>query len=308
MAQVLTQGDDGCPVALANGTNGQVLTLVGGTPAWAAGDDQTAAEVAVTPFATIEATNVQAALVEIVAECCIDNAAEVPITPLNGNITATPTNVQAALEVIDNWAKVVTNPGSTAPLADVADAGAQPLVDGTTAFRVAETNDIIPTIGADGVMRWYFRPIGARVFLQNNVAPVPQLAFTTVTHGIVQYNDPGLTYVAGVFTVAVAGDYLLVALVSWATGQTWISDPGGNPVGFTTAIAAFINGVGGPSINEEDHYALNQPAPVFRNYGSVVLRLNAGDTVEVRALHFQPIPKLLEQNEAANSVSLTRLN
>lgn len=34
MAQVLTLGDDGCPAALANGANGQVLQIVGDEPTY----------------------------------------------------------------------------------------------------------------------------------------------------------------------------------------------------------------------------------------------------------------------------------
>lgn len=94
MANELVYLDSGgCIASLTNGTPGQIMTIgAGGTPAWAVpSDDQTAAEVPFTPYSSLAATNVQAAIQELLDECChaavtVDPTSNPALTVTSGQV------------------------------------------------------------------------------------------------------------------------------------------------------------------------------------------------------------------------------
>lgn len=163
--------DGNCIAEFSNGTVGQALIIgAGGTPIWSAStaDDQTAAEVPFTPHQSLQATNVQAAIEEIVDEFCTVLMPTCSIDSLKDVDTTTAPPGTTSLLRFDgaNWVPVtaqknVSNVGTALPIADVADAGGQfVFTNGLLSF--AETSDTIPTIGADGNIRHYLRQFGAR--------------------------------------------------------------------------------------------------------------------------------------------------
>ena len=60
-----------------------------------------------------------------------------------------------------NFQKRVSNVGATLPIAPVADAGTQPLLNTSGLIEFAETDSIKPTIGTDGTTRFYTRNAAA---------------------------------------------------------------------------------------------------------------------------------------------------
>ena len=131
------------------------------------------------------------------------------VTALDG-ILVPATTVEDALQQIDNWEKVVTNPAASIPIAPVADAGSQPLLSNGK-LQLAETNEIIPTIGADGVVRWEFRKLSAYKSFKSAL-DLPPAVRTTIPYNV-SIDDPYSYIVNGVFTAPVDGLYLPYANV-----------------------------------------------------------------------------------------------
>lgn len=141
-------------------------------------------------------------------------AAEVDFVAAPTGLLAGAVTVEDALQVVDNWTKQVINPGATLPIAAVADAGIQPLLNSGD-LKLAETLDIIPAVGADGVIHLYKRHGGLKVHQYSVTGVTTTIASNTIAAAdlghTIDRNDGGLfTFVAGStqITCNVAGRYI----------------------------------------------------------------------------------------------------
>lgn len=331
-------GDGGCIEALANGTLGQVLTMgAAGAPAWAnAADDQTAAEVPVTPVGNIGATDVQAALQELDTEKLstvltssgiqgtgvagdavrenfdnlpVDNAALAPVTDsfvvstatypdgaratretvaefLLCNAPASPAGAQPGSFIVtrdpgtgcsvENFTPVkqVTNAGAALPIASVAAAGQQNLL----ALGVddsAETNDIIPYIGADGIRRWDIRPAYLEVVGVDAATVVTAGVYTTIPFTTL-VSQKNVLWAKPVATIVVPGIYLITAQFRLVGKDYTVSQGIDITIGVnSTTTTHELNGI----VFGTSFFARDGATP--RIHGARVISLNAGDTVQV---------------------------
>ncbi len=312
--EIARLGTGGCLESLTNGALGQVLAIGAAGPEWVnASDDQTAAEVPFTSAGDLAATTVQAALVELdneklsLSDFC--NAPDLgAIQPDNLLILRDPgTGCQ-----IEQWLPFLglINANAALPIATETHVQGNLFVNG--GVYLGETNDILPIRASDGSIRLYKRRVGARVTFQEPAQTnVPAAAWRAVIHNASSYADGGYVYngATGEFTVAAAGDYLVSALVSWGANQVWAVDGAGHPNGFITVLSVFINGAYYAPLAENDHYGIGANT-AFRDSGGTVVRLSAGDTVGVRALHLQPGAMQLEgavQPAGVNYFQIERL-
>ena len=167
------------------------------------------------------------------------------LTGLNGLLNGLTTTQQIA-DAIDNWTKRVINPGATLPIAAVADAGVQPLLT-TGQFQVAETDDVIPTIGSDGVLRMRTRQISAK-FTNAAGQSIPVSTRTTVLFPTTEYNTaPTLIVPLGAGQFRYAGlnarAFKIDARVMFSMAPGFVWNHPGEPEYGNTEFVLWKNGV-----------------------------------------------------------------
>lgn len=200
------------------------------------------------------------------------------VTALDG-ILVPATTVEDALQQIDNWTKNVINPGATVPIATVADAGTQALLNAGQ-FQLAETNEIIPKIGSDLVLRLENRKLSA-VKRYATAIQCPSGTSTLIPYNVT-VDDPFGYLVNGVFTAPIDGTYFASASVmlspvglqvcTYYGWNLWIRKNGAlyELTDYRTNIAT---GAG-----VDISFATTSRSFVLT--GNTTLRLNAGDTID----------------------------
>lgn len=236
--------------------------------------------------------------------------------PDNGNVQ--PDNLLAVRDPgtgcqLEQWTPFLGSINNAAALPIAAETHAQGDMFVNGGLYVGETDDIVMIRASDGSIRSYNRRIAAMVRTQEpGAVAVPPVTWTNVIFNTAVYADSGITYsgATGEYTVAVAGDYQVDATVSWATNQVWAVDSSGLQGGYITSLSVFINGAFWVLLSENDHYSIGMSG-AFRNSGSVVVRVTAGTTIGVRALHLQAGTMNLEgvvQAALANYLHVAKIN
>lgn len=295
----------GCVAPIANGTVGQVMTIgAGGTPTWVAATD-----ASVLSTSGIQGTGLAGdEIKENFDALPIDNATLDPVTDSFVMSTATyPDGARVTRQTaanlllcnapgvsgvqpggfittrddgtgceVENFTpqKQISNAGATVPIAVPVVAGVQNLLSAGVDFS-AETNDIIPYIGDDGVRRWDLRAAGLEVVgvdagTQLVAGTYVTIPYTTVTA------IRNISWVKPVATVIISGVYMITAQFR-ITGKDYLVSQG-------VDIIAGINGavgtheIGSISIGTSNFASHGQ---VPRIHGSRLLWLNAGDTIRI---------------------------
>ena len=281
-------GTGGCLESLTNGSLGQVLAIGAAGPEWTTvADDQTATEVPFAPYSNLTSTNVQSAIQELIDEICtLIGGCSINALSDVDTVTNSPTTGQSALFWTGtNWEpgaaiKQVANPGSTPPIALVADAGAQPLWNTAANDVSAETNDIVPVISSSGERHWYIRHKAASVSGHSAQVFAPNAFSNVVWQSIVRF-DGGWTNNAatGAFIAPVDGWVL-------ATGYIHINNSAANDAAnapFDYQISISISGFSGNRVN---HYANQTNGTVINVTG--VAYVTAGTAIAINIFHNAP--------------------
>lgn len=205
------------------------------------------------------------------------------LTGLNGLLNGMTTTQQIA-DAIDNWTKRVINPGSALPIAAVADAGVQPLLSAGQ-FQVAETNSIIPTIGADLVLRLTERQYYGLATNSGASQGITFATFVKKTYGTL-VTSSNVTWSAAnyTFTVPVAGVYQVDAQIIYNPNQDWSTHGAAGTTSGALSLYAFVNGTIRQLVGRNElAVAGNTNADYVAVAGSAKINLNAGDAVDIRA-------------------------
>lgn len=215
------------------------------------------------------------------------------LSGLNGLLNGLTTTQQVA-DVIDDWTKQVVNSGATLPIANVADAGAQPLLTGGQ-LQIGETDEIIPTIGADGVLR-----MTERIVYGHSTIPSAQLlpptTFTQINYSQVIEDTHGAIQADGSWIVPVDGIYEICA--GWqdlARDKTTFQET-------EVSIQVFVNGtftrrIGYGNFGPYSDASVN-PGP----FGCGLFRLTRGQVVTLRGNNTATIPLNTPMQADANPI------
>ena len=215
------------------------------------------------------------------------------LSGLNGLLNGLTTTQQIA-DVIDDWTKQVVNSGATLPIANVADAGAQPLLTGGQ-LQIGETDEIIPTIGADGVLR-----MTERIVYGHSTIPSAQLlpptTFTQINYSQVIEDTHGAIQADGSWIVPVDGIYEICA--GWqdlARDKTTFQET-------EVSIQVFVNGtftrrIGYGNFGPYSDASVNPGA-----FGCGLFRLTRGQVVTLRGNNTATIPLNTPMQADANPI------
>lgn len=121
----------------------------------------------------------------------------------------------------------------------------------------------------------------------NSGQVIPHITNTTIVYDISSYDYPGSTYdpVTGIYTVPVAGTYLMLASAAFNDGIAWASN-------HYIRLLAYKNG--GTQILNTVTPTANAIAPTI--IGSTMFKCNAGDTVAIQIYQFSGSDQPLRTN------------
>jgi len=210
---------------------------------------------------------------EVVAEFLLCNAPGAVGVQPGGFITTRDPGTGCVVENFTPFKQVV-NQGAALPIAAVAAAGQQNLL----ALGVddsAETNDIVPYIGADGIRRWDVRPAYMEAVGIDAGTGLIAGVYTTIPYTTL-VSQRNILWAKPIATIVIPGVYLITAQFRLVGKDYLVSQGVDLTIGVNSAVTTHeLSGV----VFGTSNFASHGQSP--RIHGSRVLSLNAGDTVRV---------------------------